>query len=413
MMLFEALVFFFIPTLSHPRSGSIDRKLIEFLQQNIGFQRAANYHGNVIQPNFGSYFGIPLLNFDDNPVPAATINYVHDRLDPFFPKLTIFMTGFPVDAAEARRKTMLRRVSEYGSAGVKYILASPDSMLLQSPVAPGTNVVHDLNDGDSIAFKLTVAENGPIPMPDGATFDLGLGVATYSGMSDGILDVQSCRADGRCTTTQSAGNALSEAGTNIVARDLEVDASRTFHIKIRKIGGTKPIGLWLFRTEKASGNQIAISRTEASQGGGEDLIPHIGLTVKRLPGLERVFESTGGAVYGIASVTPYLSGNGCNVTMISFDRAAADCAGDSVLTRLEIALHGWYALVDGVPQPVVNGQPFQQIAVAAGRHTIEFVYDPYHLRAVCAVSIGAAAIFSAFFLYLGISGRARKIKPAV
>jgi hypothetical protein len=120
----EGAIYFVTPYAFYPRGGRVDYETIAFLKSNIGFQRVAGTPDARIGPNFGSYLGIPTLDFDDLPVPRRTVDFIRDRLDPYafrpFPSPPLT----PDEEADRRHQYELR-LEEYGRAGVKYILGGP------------------------------------------------------------------------------------------------------------------------------------------------------------------------------------------------------------------------------------------------------------------------------------------------
>ena len=70
---------FLLPTLAYPRSATLDMAAIRFLQQNLGRERF--YTLGPISPNYGSFYGIASINYNDLPVPDEWLKFVHRRLD--------------------------------------------------------------------------------------------------------------------------------------------------------------------------------------------------------------------------------------------------------------------------------------------------------------------------------------------
>jgi hypothetical protein len=65
----DAIVLFLVPELSAPRSVRTDLGPVKYLKQHLGTSRF--YSLGPLGPNYGSYFGLPSLNANDNPVPSA------------------------------------------------------------------------------------------------------------------------------------------------------------------------------------------------------------------------------------------------------------------------------------------------------------------------------------------------------
>ena len=59
---------FVVPEFAAPRGGQIDAGLVAYLQDHVGPYRVFSLDG-VLLPNYGSYYGIPLLDANDIPTP--------------------------------------------------------------------------------------------------------------------------------------------------------------------------------------------------------------------------------------------------------------------------------------------------------------------------------------------------------
>lgn len=89
----EALVWFLLPYFSYPLGASIDNDAISFLRANIGYQRILNTAEAGLAPNYGSYYAIPQLNYNDLPTPKATAAYIKTTLDPYADETFFYPTG--------------------------------------------------------------------------------------------------------------------------------------------------------------------------------------------------------------------------------------------------------------------------------------------------------------------------------
>lgn len=138
IMVVEAAAWFLLPYLSYPRHGEIDNDAVSFLQANIGYQRVIDAGKGGLSPNYGSYFRIPLVNYNDLPAPQLTGQYIKANLDPYAdPNVFIPDWGNLSSEQQADRQKIFReRLSRYAQAGVKYVLAgtSFDKALEQGSV---------------------------------------------------------------------------------------------------------------------------------------------------------------------------------------------------------------------------------------------------------------------------------------
>lgn len=403
LLIAESAAAFLLPVLSLPREKNIDRQLVRFLKSTVGLHRTVNFSSNVIAPDFGSYLSVSQLNFDSNPVPLSTTQFIHDHLDPMFPSTSpLYLMGFPPDATtKGRLEYMRRRIAEYGKIGVKYVLAEPGTFGFHNPAVVGTNVPHQLYAGERLEFevKLPASDGGAAALGG----ELGLRLATYGRTSQGYIEAKTCRPDGRCETRRGDSNSIIDNGVFMIASDVHVADGQVLRVSINKVGGGVPFVAWLYDEGTATAELLQTSKMRTSAGRNPGKVPDVRFAVVRTPDVTRVLQSASADVYEINAVQPYMSAQGCKVEATSFDRATVDCQRPSLLTRLEIWMSGWYAQVDGKQQPVSNGLPFQQLAVPVGRHSVEFIYDPYQLRALSLVSIASSVGFPALFLYLTLT----------
>ena len=245
VLVVEAVLWFFVPYLSYPRIGHLDRGTITFLRAHIGHQRLLGMPGYAISPNFGSALDIPQLNYADIPVPEKTVAYIKENLDSH--ASDYFTPGLPplppAEDAE-RRRLFHERLPAYARAGVKYVLGPP-------------------------------------------------------GLDDPNLS---------------------------------------------------PV--------------------------------HVGATM---------------TVYELRGYRSYLSAPGCELKVISWDAVDARCAEASILTRLELALDGWSADINGVSQAVgeVEGA-FQTLVLPPGVSRVTFTFRPVGLdaalAAACLALLSVAAV---------------------
>jgi hypothetical protein len=127
----DAVLLFAVPEAAAPRAIQTDLTPVAFLQRNLGLSRAVTL--GPLQPNYGSYFGIGLLNVIDVPIPSAFSRYVHTRLDQAVDP-TVFsgnLGGRPFGSPTPQQE-LLRNLAGYRAAGVKYVL-TPAGQQLPSP----------------------------------------------------------------------------------------------------------------------------------------------------------------------------------------------------------------------------------------------------------------------------------------
>jgi uncharacterized membrane protein YfhO len=77
----------------------------------------------------------------------------------------------------------------------------------------------------------------------------------------------------------------------------------------------------------------------------------------------------------------------------------AEARKPSILVLSEIVYPGWWVKVDGVESELLRvNYNLRGVALAPGRHQVEFVYSPASLKVGAAVSIATALCLSLIFL---------------
>lgn len=120
----DAVVAFVLPQLAAPRSITLDRPVLTYLQQHAEGQRV--YSINGVFPNFGAYFGFRLLDVNDLPVPALWPKEVNARFDPNYDR-----NNFPEPLRDPSLPTFPQLLdtleSQYEDGGVALVIERTDA----------------------------------------------------------------------------------------------------------------------------------------------------------------------------------------------------------------------------------------------------------------------------------------------
>lgn len=81
LVVLDACAMFVVPELAAPRGGSIDTALVRWVHDHVGTQRLFTL-GGLLNPNYGSYFGVQEADVNDLPMPAAYARDIESHLDP-------------------------------------------------------------------------------------------------------------------------------------------------------------------------------------------------------------------------------------------------------------------------------------------------------------------------------------------
>jgi hypothetical protein len=117
VVIVDAIGMFVVPQLSAPTGTAYDAAPVQFLAQHLGTSRF--YTIGPIQPNYGSYFGLPQLNSNDVPEPKLYDADVKARLG-LTPGLA------PQPKASVLAAVFLRHLAAYEGSGVKYLVTPPN-----------------------------------------------------------------------------------------------------------------------------------------------------------------------------------------------------------------------------------------------------------------------------------------------
>lgn len=126
----EIVALFAAPMISYPLRREAELGTIRFLQANLGLQRFVSAGPvstwGTIAANYGSYFGIAQVNWNDLPVPQATVDYVRRHIDPASDAIVFRTEQAQVDA----------RLPAYAAIGTRYVTVPAGSTM------PGLREVH-------------------------------------------------------------------------------------------------------------------------------------------------------------------------------------------------------------------------------------------------------------------------------
>ncbi len=241
----EAALYFSIPYLSYPRGGEIDSGLVDFLRNGAGFQRVVGTDGAQLAPNYGSYFGISQLNWNDVPVPRQAVQYVQQRLDPYgmvwgilYLPESPFLTGKQLNE---RKVLFAQRLDDYARVGVKYVLSNDDPSAYPAIlVGSDRRLPVALEAGQKVEIAL------PFPSKDRDDIaGLSALIGTWGGKSNGRLRVELCRSDDCASGSIDLASARDNSPVAVrFDRALAVQPGDNLRIVLQKVDGDQPVGVW-------------------------------------------------------------------------------------------------------------------------------------------------------------------------
>lgn len=391
IVLAEAALFFVLPLFANPRHGEVELGGVRYLQSHLGLQRF--YTLGPIQPNYGSAFGIAELNYIDLPIAKSVVRYVHDRLDPYAKK-TVFNGNYPrPEGVPSSAKELRTRRSAYAAAGVAYVVTpvkqNPFVRIYPTKVASGGNRPAPLVSGQSLTLTIQDAPRGRIDA-------IAVFIATYTGTANGPLSVRVC-TDGVCAR---GSRALGQARDNAYFRvplgsPLDVKAA-PLDITFTHTAGNQPMVVWLWPL--ARGARQALTRPLRTGMGVRLNLEYQTVNSGGRP--QRVYRDSVLDIYRLPHPAAYFQASGCRVAAGSRTRATTDCPQPARLIRLETALPGWHATVNGKPVQITEAEGlFQSVPLPAGPSTVRFRYTPrYFALIVTGFWIGVWGLLGWFIL---------------
>ncbi len=349
-----------------------------------------------LAPNYGSYFGVPQLNYEDVPVPKITVDYIRESLDPYAHP-TAYLSTYPVlppEQAAERQRIFGERLSRYAQAGVKYVLAI-------SP--PGSDPAFAIRS-DSVPVVMStgqwieiLAETKP-----GAVAAVAIQLATLDSTSNGRLKVTFCAAAVCAEGIADLAYALDNKHL-LVTLDRPVPVERQYTLRVEKLDGSRAVAVWMFQSASATVDAriTGTAVTSATPSARTSASPRVG---DPLP----VYRGRSMNVYELRDTRPFFSADACTLQTVSHDRVAASCPQPSRLVRLVAAMRGWSATVNAAPVPIaISDGVFQAVDLPAGLSQVTFAYAPAGFRPAMAAA-GAALLLVFAILVVSLRDAARR-----
>lgn len=398
IMILEAAVWFAVPYLSYPRRGTIDLGLVAFLRANIGYQRVVGTAEASLSPNYGSYFGIASLNYDDLPSPKLTANYVKEKLDPYAGSIAFVPSteGLSPEQQADRKRIFRARLSAYAQAGVKYVLAGPDFNVL-APFRRASDEASSFTFG--AGQQIDISGQGEAHAASTVTAAL-VGIEAPDRQASGHLKFEIC-AEADCAEGTADLASAEEGQALSIALDhpVEIKPGTSYTIRLTQMAGSHDVAL----TAYPLGDTEPTPTVRGSPASIPDgFAPDIRLAVA---GPALAYAGASMSAYELPDVRNYVSAEGCRVTAVSRDLVDTSCSQPSKLTRLELWMRGWSASVNDVPAEVgLTDGAFQGVQLPAGKARVRFRYEPHGFRQAIAAA-GFALSLVCTILAWALKGR--------
>ncbi|MDH2903523.1 MAG: hypothetical protein PXZ08_06175 [Actinomycetota bacterium] len=151
LMALETMTAFTVPTFRSPTSINIADNSLSYLQQNEGLNRFISL--GVLNPNWGSQYGINELNAVDLPLPQNFSTYIHNNLAPSLQVPRTFVLPF----TPTTENEVAAHIADYEALGVQYLLVQPKPLTPALSAVVGTTPI--VKDFESALYVLPHPKN--------------------------------------------------------------------------------------------------------------------------------------------------------------------------------------------------------------------------------------------------------------
>jgi len=164
LVILEALFMFAVPSAEAPKQITVDNAAIRFLQTHVGPDYRF-YDLGLIEPNWGSFYGINELSSIDLPFPKNFTAYIQRNLYPGMTPNNQFIAHGAPGSFASEENALTQHFASYEAVGVKYLTVSTGQSLDAQLIADGLKVAYM----DNIATIYLLPHPTPIVSLTGGT----------------------------------------------------------------------------------------------------------------------------------------------------------------------------------------------------------------------------------------------------
>ena len=264
-------ILFFIPALTYPVSAKIDKTGIVYLKKHIGYYRTFTL--GPISPNYGSYFGIASINYNDLPIAKDYVNYVKNHLvydtPSFNNDLTEgdFVPGVPGE--EIQINSLRHFIKNYEFLGVKYVIVPSQINHLFYRTLPIKTYSHGnvalwLNNNQSVSGRIS----GFHFLNTFKISKISVFIGNGGNTANGLLKVKLCDKYGCSYGIKSVKKSLDNNYFTIPLTNLlTVKKGESIKYKFTYYNATKPVAIWLWPTSNMLNQYIKKSNKKYKDDG--------------------------------------------------------------------------------------------------------------------------------------------------
>lgn len=373
ILIIDLFVNFLIPRLSNPTFGTLDLAGPAFLKSHLGLSRF--YSLGPIAPNYGSYYRIASINYNDLPVPSTFAQYENTRLNPNSGRITFTGTTLRNPLGPSPVQSLHKFLPNYRWVGVKYLVVPSGT---PNPMIPTVNYGNMASGNVPFVLEGKTVLRGKLGIKmDGEVEGFSVFIGNYGDTATGDITVSlSTPTGGRDSGTANLRLSHDNSYFAIPLRHpLEVKAGQYTNFTIAHPSG-HPVAVWLWPSQSYDAEQLA--DTSGVMAGRTALIT---LSYRPAPAVRDplVYQDSTMDIYELPGYAHFysFSGSGYKLEAESWNHVTISADKKGLLVRRELYFPGWTATVNGRPVPILPFKGlFESLIVPQGRSVVSFSYTP-------------------------------------
>ena len=382
----EVLMLHYVPMFSAPVSATIDYPAIHFLKRAAKLWRV--YSLGPLNANYGSYYGIALLDYNDLPVPYKTANYSVSRLDPFMitPSILLGTTQRAQSWYPSQQSEFKLFIQNYQRVSTRYVIT-----------LTGQSQLNTTTTGMSVLIGSPVVS---LPLNSASSYE---GLVPRNGMSGELVGIMvpvtpSSYLDGgyfvaRLCIHSICSLYLSPVTTNNIYNPALLTSKKP--IKFPKIKFVH-LSVTLAHLPNLPPSSALISGLHSNGSAGFYLVfknPGLGLPIAYRDKFVTIYE-----LPHAASFYSVDAGN-CKLSRYSWNKVMVKCATPGLLVRRELFMPGWKASeAHSQVQVEQFGGIFQAVKLRPGSYYVSFYFVPPHEQPADIIAVVFVLVWVSIFV---------------
>ena len=395
LLVLNYTILFIIPTFTYPISAKVDKTAIKYLKNKIGYYRIFSL--GPISPNYGSYFQIASINFNDLPISKNYVNYVINNLIYKTQSFNNYLQNgnFVPDIPneEIQINSLKHFIKNYEFLGVKYVIApsqidnfSHRNIVIKT--ASHGNIPLWLNNNQSVSGKIKISERNALN--NFKIHKISVFIGNGMNSADGLLKVKLCDRYGCSYGAKSVKKSLDNNYFTIpLIKYLTIGNDESIKYEFIYTHATKPVAIWFWPTTNKLNQYIQKNNKKYEDKGFKIIFISVNKLNTKIVYKDKIMK-----IYKIPNPEPYFKAKDCVLRIISRTHLYAKCSKPSILVRRELFMKGWHALINGKPTVVYSYKNIlERITLPKGSNlNIYFYFFPPYMTFALIVFFGVIVI---------------------